>query len=101
MCRFSPSWNRRDYFNALKEEWSYFTVTNPPYSQTASFILKAVLEYRKGKNFVLIIPSISLENDDMKAWLNLIMKEIIPAIQVKFPPHKRYYNKAISVIGLI
>jgi len=73
----------------LIEEWSYFTLTNSPYSQTACFVLKSVLEYRKGKNVVLIIPLISLENEDIKEWLDLIFEDIIPAVQVTFSPQKR------------
>jgi len=66
-----------------------------------SFIYKSILEYRRGKNIALIIPSCCLDNKDLRRWIKPIWTKIIPSIRVKFPPHDRKYNKAITVIGFL
>jgi hypothetical protein len=64
-------------------------------------LAKAVLEYRRGKNIVLIIPSICLDNKNLSRWLKPIWTLIIPSIRERFAPHKHKCNKPITVIGFL
>lgn len=101
ICRFQFNWNKRDYFNALNQKWSHYTFINPPYSLTAAFLAKGVLEYRREKNIVMIIPSICLDNKNLRRWLKLIQTKINTRIRVGFSPHQHKYNKQITVIGFL
>ena len=74
---------------------------NPPFSMAASFIVKAAIEYFKGKNSILVISSISLDNPNINKFLRNIWMEVRPAIRIRSSPHEKIYEKTITVIGFL
>lgn len=44
-------------FNGLEIEWKEKNFVNPPYSKIKQFVEKAILEHKKGKEVVLLIPA--------------------------------------------
>ena len=82
----TPEWIldmiRRDYgeffdpcplkskFDGLKIEWKNINFINPPYNikDKTSFVNKAILESRKGKTCILLIPSATETQLFLKIW---------------------------------
>ncbi len=62
VCEFKRKWDSKKDFNMFVENWptNYLVFANPPYSQTASCIFKAIIEFLKGVNVVLLIPYLSV-----------------------------------------
>tara|TARA_R110000772_G_scaffold247018_1_gene360766 strand:- start:396 stop:842 length:447 start_codon:yes stop_codon:yes gene_type:complete len=52
-----PDDNITEVYNGLNVEWGTNTFCNPPYSEITKWIDKAFIEYKKGKNIVLLVPS--------------------------------------------
>lgn len=44
-------------FNGLAVEWGNSTFVNPPYSDIGAWMEKAMIEHRKGKTVVMLVPS--------------------------------------------
>lgn len=44
-------------FNGLEIEWKKKNFVNPPYSKIKQFIEKSIIEHKKGKKVVLLIPA--------------------------------------------
>ncbi len=63
-CPLDPHFNSWDNADALKISYSYFTFVNPSFDLTRLFIVKALKEYRLGKNIAMIVPSWSCESVD-------------------------------------
>lgn len=59
--------NNNPDFNGLSIEWGNSNFVNPPYSNTTSWVDKAIEENKKGKTVVLLIPS----RTDTKYFLKL------------------------------
>ena len=53
-----------DNLNALIKDWSYFTYLNPTFSNARLFTVKALIEWRRGWNVIMEVPSNSLDGDD-------------------------------------
>jgi hypothetical protein len=61
--QISTNLNHNDYFDAMNEKRSFYNILNPPYINAARIIVKAVLDFRKGKNIILIVPQYNKETD--------------------------------------
>ena len=60
LVRFNREWNPVRFINALFEDWpDCFLFLNIPFSQTSPFMKKAVYEFGKGRNVVLLCPYLS------------------------------------------
>lgn len=60
-----------DFMDGLTIEWGASTFCNPPYGrEIGKWTKKAIVEHKKGKNVVLLIPS----RTDTKWWQDDIMK---------------------------
>ena len=44
-------------FNGLEIEWKEKNFVNPPYSKIKQFVEKSIIEHKKGKKVVLLIPA--------------------------------------------
>lgn len=44
-------------FNGLKIDWKKKNFVNPPYSKIKQFVEKSIIEHKKGKKVVLLIPA--------------------------------------------
>ncbi len=57
LCEFDEYWRESSHFNAFTADWptNRICFMNPPYSQTSPAIYKAILEFSKGKNVVLLV----------------------------------------------
>ncbi len=56
-------------FNGLEIEWGSSNFVNPPYSNLKEWAKKSIIEWRKGKTVVLLIPA----RTDTAAWHDYIM----------------------------
>ncbi len=58
LCLFQEGWNAEYYFDALFTEWPLrMNWANIPFSHALPFLIKAFIEYLKGKEVVLIMPT--------------------------------------------
>src|SRR3990167_55222 len=57
-------------FDGLSIDWGKSNFVNPPYNQIATWLLKGVEEYEKGKTVVFLIPS----RTDTKWWHTFVMQ---------------------------
>ena len=57
LCEFNQEWTESSHFNAFTADWptNRICFMNPPFSQTSPAIYKAMLEFCKGKNVVLLV----------------------------------------------
>ncbi len=71
ICPFKSDWDSKNDFNMFTESWpkKYLVFANPPYSQTASAVYKAILEFMKGVNVVLLVPYNSVCGEGLKSKL--------------------------------
>ena len=57
LCLLKEDWRQGFNFDALKENWSHkVNYANVPFSQTKLFLYKALIEFLKGKNIILLLP---------------------------------------------
>ena len=64
VCLFMEHWKNGINYDALSEEWSYkLNWGNIPYSHVTAFLIKAIIEFLKGKNIVLMLPIGQLVNN--------------------------------------
>ena len=74
ICPLREDWRQGFHYDALKESWSHkVNFGNPPFSQAALFIEKALAEFLKGKNVILLLPKYLLVQ---KAIFKEILKDI-------------------------
>jgi hypothetical protein len=63
ICLYRELWKRGYYNDTLDEEWSYkLKWGNITFSHVALFLIKALIEFIKGKNIVLLLPTDQLVN---------------------------------------
>ena len=66
-----PYMNDIKKWNGLEGSWKDWNFVNPPYSETKQWIGKALIELRKGKNSIFLIPS----RTDTKIWQEVIFEK--------------------------
>ncbi len=67
-------WRQGFNFDAVKENWSHkVNWANVPFSHTKLFLYKALIEFLKGKNIILLLPKNQLVQ---KAMYEELLKEI-------------------------
>lgn len=52
-----PDEDITEVYNGLTVEWGESTFCNPPYSEISDWIDKIIIEHKKGKSIVLLVPS--------------------------------------------
>lgn len=61
ICIFNENWRMGNYYDALLEDWNQkMNWGNIPFSYSVFFLIKANIEFLKGKNIVLYIPTLQL-----------------------------------------
>jgi hypothetical protein len=56
-CIYLEKWSENINYNGLYEKWlGNFHFCNPPFSIGSRFISKAILEFIRGKNIILLLP---------------------------------------------
>lgn len=59
--------NDNPIIDGLKIDWKDKTYVNPPYSSPKEWVIKAILEYKKGKRIVML-----LKHDSSTEWYRLL-----------------------------
>ena len=90
ICCLRQEWRAGHFYNALVEPWPRkFIFVNPPYDACRAFIWKALLEYFKGSDIILLVPIDKLhEWKDYVEPLQLIF-EVEPLFGVAFGKHEK------------
>ncbi len=100
-CPLDPHFNTRDNADALKIPYSYYTFVNPPYDLTRVFIVKALIEYRKGKNIVMIVPSESCESKDFyDIIVEPIAEKSMPRQEI-FDGYDKKLEKTVCIVYML
>ncbi len=63
ICLFREKWMKGYFYDALTTEWSFRSNwANIPFSHALPFLIKALIEFLKGKEIVLLMPTNQLIN---------------------------------------
>ncbi len=84
--QYKTDWHPERVYNGFTAEWpkNFINFVNPPYSQSASALFKAQLEFLRGRSSVLLIQSKSVQGDDLKCELSQILGTVHKIKPVKF-----------------
>lgn len=100
-CPPKPDWNAREDYDALFTQWlGIISFVNPPYSNGAAFVTKAVLELLQGRSSVSLVMTSTLTSKFGLAITKVLGQEMKLG-QVKFINGKGASTFSVSLLFLL
>jgi hypothetical protein len=100
-CAFQPGWHHKTHYNALMHLWQGdFIFCNPPYSIGAKFVSKCLLEFLRGKNIVMLIPSETSVGAFGRRYLAKVGR-IMDIGLIAFENFPKVLHKSVSLVFLL
>ncbi len=100
-CAFQPDWHHKTHYNALTHLWQGdFIFCNPPYSIGAKFVSKCLLEFLRGKNIVMLIPSDTAVGAFGRRYLAKVGR-ILDVGLIAFENFSKVLHKSVSLVFLL
>ena len=97
-CLFREFFNMYQHFDALLKSWPHRLIfLNTPFSIAALFLIKCLLEFMRGRNIVLLLPTYSLQTKIFKTLIAPVTHTVDLGL-IKFKNHPKPLRVACNEV---
>ena len=100
LCPLNPKWNQYTWADHLATEWPPLVFVNPPFTKCPEFNFKALQQYKRGCNIVMLVTESSYTTKEFKEYSAGIVKEIMKPDSIKFVGHGSRLGTNVVIYGL-